>query len=187
MSSRHRMASLTCGTRSRMTSTSRADHAIRQRVAQADPLPHASGKRRGRPMGAGADAECAPGVTPATPAEGGPWSSSDHARRTARRATEKRQLIFAVGQSVPYPAAGVRHQGECIHDSSRAQLHLRSASGGRRALRPAVLASARQWSAYGQGSAPSPDGLRGSEGCPQAIPKWTLSLRTQTLSFLFQS
>ena len=82
------------------------------------------------------------------------------------RATEKRQLIFAVGQSVPHPAAGVRHQGECIHDSSRAQLHLRSASGGRRALRPAVLASAGQWSAYGQGSAPSPDGLRGSEGCP---------------------
>ena len=28
------------------------------------------------------------------------------------RATEKRQVIFAVGQSVPHPAAGVRHQGE---------------------------------------------------------------------------
>ena len=40
---------------------SHAGHAIRQRVAQADPLPHASGKRRGRPMGAGAGAECAPG------------------------------------------------------------------------------------------------------------------------------
>jgi hypothetical protein len=43
------------------------------------------------------------------------------------RATEKRQVIFAVGQSVPHPAAGVRHQGECILDSSRAQLHLRKA------------------------------------------------------------
>ena len=41
------------------------------------------------------------------------------------RATEKRQLIFAVGQSVPHPAAGVRHQGEFILDSGRAQLHLR--------------------------------------------------------------
>ena len=41
-----------------------------------------------------------------------------------------------------------------------------SANGGRRALRPAALASARQWPAYGQGSAPSPDGPRGSEGCP---------------------
>ena len=34
------------------------------------------------------------------------------------RATEKRQLIFAVGQSVPHPAAGVLHQGECILDST---------------------------------------------------------------------
>ncbi len=41
------------------------------------------------------------------------------------RATEKRQLIFAVGQSIPHPAAGVRHQGECILDSRRAQLHRR--------------------------------------------------------------
>ena len=42
-------------------------------------------------------------------------------------AAEKRQMIFAVGQSVPHPAAGVRHQGERILDSSRAQLHLRKA------------------------------------------------------------
>ena len=43
------------------------------------------------------------------------------------RASEKRQLIFAVGQSVPHPAAGVRHQAECILDSRRGQLHLRKA------------------------------------------------------------
>ena len=43
------------------------------------------------------------------------------------RATEKRPLIFAVGQSVPHPAAGVCHQAECILDSRRAQLHLRKA------------------------------------------------------------
>jgi hypothetical protein len=50
MSSRHRMASLTCGTRSRMTSTSHADHAIRQRIAQAEPAMGAwhSGDRRDR-------------------------------------------------------------------------------------------------------------------------------------------
>ena len=60
------------------------------------------------------------------------------------RATGKRQLIFAVGQSVPHPAAGVRHQEECILDSSRAQLHLRKAQtavvarcGLQRQLQPA--------------------------------------------------
>ena len=78
-------------------------------------------------MGAEPARNALPGVTPLRQlkADRGP-AAITHDEPHAR-ATEKRQLIFAVGQSVPHPAAGVRHQGECILDSSRAQLHLRKA------------------------------------------------------------
>src|ERR1022692_543556 len=121
-------ASLTCGTRSRMTSTSHADHAIRQRVARADPLPHAGGKRRGPTGGRrsrrGMRSRASLRLRQLKADRGPAVITHDEPHA---RATEKRQLIFAVGQSVPHPAAGVRRQGECILDSSRAQLHLRKA------------------------------------------------------------
>jgi hypothetical protein len=166
MSSRHRRASLTCDTRSRMTSTSHAGHAIRQRLAQADPLPHASGKRRGHRWAPEPARNALPGVTPATPAEGEPWSSSDHARRTARTGHQEatanirpRAVGTASGRGRPSPGRVHPRFQACA--ASPAQ----SANGGRRALRPAALASARQWSAYGQGSAPSPDGY----AAPRAV------------------
>jgi len=78
-------------------------------------------------MSAGAGQECAPGATPATPAKADRGPAAITHDEPHARATEKRQLIFAVGQSVPHPAAGVRHQAKCILDSGRAQLHLRKA------------------------------------------------------------
>lgn len=75
-------------------------------------------------MGAGAAAECAPRLRQVK-ADRGP-AAITHDEPHAR-ATEKRQLIFAVGQSVPHPAAGVSHQAECILDSGRAQLQARKA------------------------------------------------------------
>ena len=112
MSSRHRMASLTSGTRSRMTSTSQADHAIRQRAAQTDPLAHASGEAPrptdGRRSRRGMRSRASFRLR-RLKADRGP-AAITHDEPHAR-ATEKRQLIFAVGQSVPHrPRASVTRE-----------------------------------------------------------------------------
>jgi hypothetical protein len=75
-------------------------------------------------MGAGAGAEGAPRLRQLKADRGPAAITNDEPHAWA---TEKRQLIIAVGQSVPHPAACVRHQAECILDSRRAQLHPRKA------------------------------------------------------------